>query len=66
VRGQIVRIDRLQRLELLHRLIGAVLLVVRDPKLAPCVARLRILRDHLLQIGNLGFGVPLPALDQAR
>ena len=64
VRGQIVRIDSLQRLELFHGFVVAMLLVIGDAQFAARIARLRILRDHLLQIGDLRFGMPLPPLHQ--
>ena len=64
VSRQVVRINRLQRFELLQSFIAAMLLIVADAKLPPRVPRLRILRNNLFQIGNLQFGMPLPAFYQ--
>src|SRR5271165_3295524 len=62
--SQIVRIDGLESLELLHSLIAAMLLIERDAKLAAGIARVGILRHHLLQIGDLSLGVSRPPLYQ--
>src|SRR6202789_1165230 len=65
VRSEVIRIDGLKRLELLHGFVAAVLLIVRDTELSASISRVRILRDHLLQVGDLSFGMPLPAFDKS-
>ena len=64
VRGKIVGIDGLQCLELLHRLVAAMLLVVGDAKLAARIAGFGILRDDLLQVGDLSLGMARSPLHQ--
>ena len=64
MRGQIVRIDGLQRLELCNGLLGAILLVVRDAEFAARIAAIGILRDNFFQVGFLGRSVARAALDQ--
>ena len=64
VRGEIVRIDGLQRLELRHGIVGPVLLVVGDAELAARIAGLRILRDDFFEIGDSQLRDAFAALDE--
>ena len=47
-----------------HGFGGTVLLVIRDAEFAARIAGVGVLRDHLLQVGDLRFGMTLPALHQ--
>src|ERR1017187_10387982 len=52
MRGEVVRIYRLNILVLRARLIVFVHLIKRESKFAMSIARTRVLRCHLAQIGN--------------
>src|SRR5450631_4150260 len=61
---QVIRIDGLQRLELLQRLFRAVLLIVGHSQFAPRVPRLRELLDDFFQVRNLSVIVSVAPLDE--
>src|SRR5580658_9270040 len=65
VRGDVVRVDFLQGLELLKSGLVVVFLVVSDAQFATGVARVGEHFNHLLEVGDLAFGVAGAALQQA-
>ena len=66
MRGYIIGIDGLECLELRQRIVTAMLLIIGNAKFAPRIARLRILRNHLFEIGNFGFRMALTAFHQSQ
>ncbi len=65
MRGEIVGINGLQRLELRHGVIGTMLLIVGNSKLTASVAAIGILRNYFFKIGDLGVGVAGTALNES-